>query len=98
MEFILGFSLMTRRKDSIFLVVDTLTNSANFIPVHTTFQVPEIARIFISDVVRLHGMPKRIISDRGSVFTRCFWTSFQEALGTQLNFSTSYHPETDGKT
>ena len=43
-------------------------------------------------------MPKKIISDRGSVFTGRFWTSFQEALGTQLNFSTTYHPETDGQT
>jgi transposase InsO family protein len=48
--------------------------------------------------MRLHGVPKKIISDRGSVFTGRFWTSFQEALGTQLNFSTAYHPETDRKT
>jgi transposase InsO family protein len=48
--------------------------------------------------VKLHGVPKRIISDQGSVFTRRFWMSFQEALGTQLNFSTAYHPETDGQT
>jgi transposase InsO family protein len=47
--------------------------------------------------VTLHGVPKRITSDRGSVFTGQFWTSFQEALGTQLNFSTVYHSETDGK-
>jgi transposase InsO family protein len=60
--------------------------------------VPEIARVFIREIVRLHGMPKRIISDRGSVFTRRFWMRFQEALGTQLNFSTPYHPKTDGKT
>jgi transposase InsO family protein len=43
-------------------------------------------------------MPKKIISDQGSVFTGRFWTSFQEALGTQLNFSTAYHPETDNQT
>jgi hypothetical protein len=98
MDFIVGFHLMTRRHDSIFMVVDTLTKSAHFIPVRTTYQAPDIARVFISDIVRLHGMPKRIISDRGSVFTGCFWTSFQEALGTQLNFSTTYHPEIDGKT
>jgi transposase InsO family protein len=48
--------------------------------------------------VRLHGVPKKIISDRGLVFTGRFWTSLQEALGTQLNFSTAYHPETDGQT
>jgi transposase InsO family protein len=71
---------------------------AHFIPVCTMYQAPNIARVFISEIVRLHGVPKKIISDRGSVFTKRFWTSFQEALGTQLNFSTVYNPETDGKT
>jgi hypothetical protein len=66
--------------------------------VHMTYQAPDIARVFFSKIVRLHGMPKKIISDRGSVVTGRFWTSFQEALGTQLNFSIAYHPETDGQT
>ena len=61
-------------------------------------QAPKIARVFIDEIVRLHGVPRKIISDRGALFTRRFWTSFQEALGTQLNFSTTYHPETDGQT
>jgi hypothetical protein len=64
----------------------------------TTYQALDIARFFINVIVRLHGVPKRIISDQGSVFTGRFWTSFQEALGTQLNISTMYHPETDGQT
>jgi hypothetical protein len=98
MDFIVGLSLTTRRHDSIFVVVDTLMKSAHFIPVRMTYQAPDIARIFVSKIVRLPGVPKRIISDRGSVFTGRFWTSSQEALGTQLNFSTTYHPETDGKT
>jgi hypothetical protein len=98
MDFIVVFPLMTRRHDSIFVVVDTLTKSSHFIPVHTTYQAPDIAIFFISEIVRMHGMPKRIISDRGSVFTGLFWTSFQEALGTQLNFSTAYHRETDMQT
>jgi hypothetical protein len=68
MEFIVGFSLTARRHDSIFMVVDTLTKSAHFIPVRTMYQAPNIARFFISEIVRLHGMPKRIISDRGSMF------------------------------
>ena len=71
---------------------------AHLIPVRTTYQAPDLARVFISEIVRLHGVPKKIISDRGSVVTGRFWTSFQEALGTQLNFSTAYHPETDGQT
>jgi hypothetical protein len=98
MDFIVGFPLMTKRHDSIFIVVDSLTKSVHFISMRTTYQSPDIARVFISEIVKLHGMPKRIISDRGLVFTRRFWMSFQEALGTQLNFNTAYHPEIDEKT
>jgi hypothetical protein len=60
-----------------------------------TYQALDIARVFIGEIMRLHGVPKRIISNRGLVFTRRFWTSFQETLETQLNFSTAYHPEID---
>ena len=89
---------MARKHDSIFVVVETLTKSAHFIPIRTTYQAPDIAIVFISEIMKLHGMPKRIISDRGLVFTGRFWTSFEEALGTQLNFSTAYHPKTNGQT
>jgi hypothetical protein len=98
MDFIVGLPLTARRHDSIFVVVDTLMKSPHFIPMRTTYQELDIARVFISEIVRLHGMPKKIISDRGSMFTGRFWKSFQEALGTQLNFSTMYHPETDRQT
>jgi hypothetical protein len=96
MDFNFGLPLMARRHDSIFVVVYTLMKSDHFIPVHVAYQALDIDRVFISDIVRLHGVPKNIISDRGLVFTGRIWTSFQEALGTQLNFSTVYHPETDG--
>jgi hypothetical protein len=69
MDFIVGLPLMTRRHDSIFVVVDTLTKSTYFIPMCTTYQAPDITRIFVIKIVRLHGVPKRIIFDRGSVFT-----------------------------
>jgi hypothetical protein len=69
MDFIVGLPLTARRHDSIFVVVDTLTKSAHCIPMCTTYQAPDIARVFISEIVRLHGVPKRIISNRGSVFT-----------------------------
>ena len=98
MDFIVSFPLKARRHDLIFIVVDTLKKSAHFIPMDMMYQAPYIARFFISEIVRLHGMPKRIIFNQGLVFTRQFWTSFQEALGTQLNFSTAYYPETDGQT
>jgi hypothetical protein len=88
----------TRRLDSLFVAVDTLTKSAHFIPMRTTYQAPNIAIVFISEIVRLHSMPKRVISNRGLVFTGRFWIIFQDALETQLNFNTMYHSETDGKT
>ena len=72
MDFIVGLRLTARRHDLIFVVVDTLTKSSHFISVRMMYQAPDIARVFISDIVRLHGMPKRIISDRGSVFTGRF--------------------------
>jgi hypothetical protein len=70
MDFIVGFPLTERRHNSIFVVVDKLKKSAHFILVHMMYQELDIARVFISDIVRFHGMPKRIISNRGSVFTR----------------------------
>ena len=96
MDFIVGLPLMERRHDSISVVVDTMTKSDHFIPIRTMYQAPDIVRFFISEIVRLHGMPKKIIYDQGLVFTGRFWMSFQEALGNQLNFSTAYHPENDG--
>ena len=81
MDFIVGLPLTARRHDSIFVVVDTLTKSAHFILVRTTYQAPDIAIIFICEMVRLHGVPKKNISDRGSVFTGRFWDEFPRGLG-----------------
>jgi hypothetical protein len=69
MDFIVGFPLTTRRHGSIFVVLDTLTKSAHFIHVCTMYQAPNIDRVFIGEIVRLYGMPKRIIYDQGSMFT-----------------------------
>ena len=98
MDFIVALSITPIIHDSIFFIVDTLTKSAHFIPVKTTYQAPDIAKVFINEIVILHGVRRKIIFDRGSMFTGRFWTSFQAALGTQLNFSTTYHPKTDGQT
>jgi hypothetical protein len=69
MDFIVGLPLTARRHDSIFLVVDTLMKSAHFIPMCTIYPAPDIVRVFISEIMRLHRIPKNIISDQGSVFT-----------------------------
>jgi hypothetical protein len=82
MEFIVGLSLMARRHDSIFVVFDTLMKSAHFIHVRMMYQAPDIARVFVNEILRLLGIPKRIIFDRESMFTGRFWTSFQEDFPT----------------
>jgi hypothetical protein len=97
MEFIIRFPPTTWNHASISMVVDTMMKSAHFIPIHTTYQAQDITRVFINEIVILHEVPRRIIPDQGSMFTRHFWTNFQEALGPQMNFSTMYHPEIDGK-
>eukprot|EP00253_Pinus_taeda_P029424 PITA_29424 len=79
-------------------LVDKLTKSAHFIPVRDTYDVADVARVFINEIIRFHGVPKKIISNRDSRFTSRFWTCMQTTLGTQLNLSTAYHPETDGQT
>jgi hypothetical protein len=95
MDFIVGLPLTERRHDSFFLVVDTLMKSAHFILVCTTYHAPNIARVFVNKIVRLHIVPVKDYIR--SMFNKRFWTSFQEDLRTQMNFSIAYHPETDGK-
>ncbi|MCO5568852.1 hypothetical protein L7F22_022553 [Adiantum nelumboides] len=75
-----------------------LTKVAHLIPVKTTYTASDISRVFIKEIFRLHGLPKRIISDRDSKFTSKFWTSLFQAIGTQLCFSIAYHTQTDGQT
>ncbi|KAK1613818.1 hypothetical protein QYE76_019335, partial [Lolium multiflorum] len=98
MDFITGLPKSSRGNDSIWVVVDRLTKVAHFIPVKTTYQGPKLAELYISRIVSLHGTPKSIVSDRGSQFTSRFWQKVHEGLGTRLNFSTAYHPQTDGHT
>ena len=98
MDFIVGFPLTSLRHNAMLVVVDKLTKSSHFIPVRDTYDVTNVAKVFINEIVRLHGVPKKMISDRDPKFTSRFWTSMQSALGTQLNLSSAYHPETDGQT
>jgi hypothetical protein len=76
--------------------VDRLTKSAHFLPVKTTYNVAKLTEIYIEEIVRLHGVPSSIISDRNPKFTSHFWRALHEALGTELRLSSAYHPQTDG--
>lgn len=77
--------------------MDRWTKSARFIPVKCTYSAEDYARIFLDKIVCHHGIPLSIISDRGAQFTSIFWRSFQKGLGSTMKFSTTFHPQTDGK-
>jgi hypothetical protein len=72
--------------------------ASKIIDTFETYQGQNLAELYISRIVSLHGVPKRIISDRGSQFTSRFWESLHRALGTNLSFSTAFHPQTGGQT
>ena len=79
------------------VVVDRLTKSAHFLPVRTDYSLDKLTELCIKEIVQLHGIPISIISDRDPRFTSRFWGKLQEALGTRLNFSTAFYPQTDGQ-
>nr|GEZ20035.1 reverse transcriptase domain-containing protein [Tanacetum cinerariifolium] len=83
--------------DIIWVIMDRLTKSAQFLPMHEDYKMDGLARLYLNETVARHGVPISIISDRDSRFTSRFWQSMQEALGTRLDMSTAYHPQTDGK-
>jgi transposase InsO family protein len=78
--------------------VDRLTKVAHFIPVKTTYSGSQLAKLYMSRIVCLNGVTKKIVSDRGTQFTSKFWERLHETLDTQLRFSSAYHPQTDGQT
>jgi hypothetical protein len=97
MDFITSLPL-ARNCDSIFVVVDRFSKMAHFIGTRMDVTAEDVADLFLREVVRHHGLPKRIVSDRDPKFTSKFWTSLFEYLGTSLKLSTAAHPETDGQT
>jgi len=98
MDFIVGLPRTQKGNDSIWVIVDRLTKVAHFIPVKTTYRGDKYAQLYVDHILRLHGVPRRIVSDRGPQFTSRFWKSLQALLGTKLDFSSAYHPQTDGQT
>ncbi|KAI3819010.1 hypothetical protein L1987_12832 [Smallanthus sonchifolius] len=98
MDFITKLPRTSSGHDSIWVIIDRLTKSAHFLPIREDYRVEKLARIYIDEIVGRHGIPLNIISDRDSRFTSRFWQSLQSALGTRLELSTAYHPQTDGQT
>ncbi|GJX06905.1 putative reverse transcriptase domain-containing protein [Tanacetum coccineum] len=92
MDFISKLPRTRNGHDAIWVIVDRLTKSDQFLPIREDFKMYRLARLYLNEIVARHGVPISIISDRDSRFTSRFWQSMQEILGTQLDMSTAYHP------
>ncbi|KAA0036674.1 pol protein [Cucumis melo var. makuwa] len=97
MDFITGLPKTLKGYTVIWVVVDRLTKSAHFVPEKSTYTASKWGQLYMTEIVRLHGVPVSIISDRDARFTSKFWKGLQLALGTRLDFSTAFHPQTDGQ-
>ncbi|KAJ9542547.1 hypothetical protein OSB04_029053 [Centaurea solstitialis] len=97
MDFVTKLPRTPKGYDTIWVIVDRLSKSAHFLPMKETYSMERLARLYIAEIVRLHGTPVSIVSDRDARFTSTFWQSFQREMGTRVNLSTAYHPQTDGQ-
>jgi hypothetical protein len=92
MDFITGLPRTNKQHDSIMVVVEKLTKAAHFVSVKTTHTTTNIAEIFMKEIARLHGIPRTIVSDRDTKLNSNFRRGLFKGFGTNINFSTTYHP------
>ena len=85
-----------RGSDAIWVIVDRLTKTAHFLPMRVSDSIDTMSRLYLREIVKIHGVPVSIVSDRDPRFTSQFWQSLQSALVTQLLFSMAFHPQNDG--
>ena len=97
MDFVTGLPRTRRQHDAIWVIVDRLTKSTYFLPASNDDPLDKLAILYVEEIVRLHGVPISIVSDRDPRFTSKFWSSLRDAMGTRLHFSTTFHPQTDGQ-
>jgi hypothetical protein len=98
MGFVVGLPRTPKGNDSVWVIVDRLTKVAHFVPVKTWYTTEKLAELYVEHILRLHGTPRSIVSDRGPQFVSKFWQSFHKLMGTTLNYSTTFHPQTHGQT
>ena len=97
MDFVTHLPRTQQRHDTVWVIVDRLTKSTHFLAVRMTFALKRFRWLYIQEIVRLHGVPVSIVSDRDPRFTAHFWKSFQKSIGTRLTMSTAFHPQTNGQ-
>jgi hypothetical protein len=95
-DFVSGLPMGKKGNDAIWVIVDRLMKSALFLPMKIMDSVDKLAKLYVNEVVRLHGVPMSIVTNRDPRFTSRLWLSLQRALGTKLNLSATFHPQTDG--
>ena len=98
MDFIIGLPRSTKGMNAIWVIVDRLMKSAHFLAMKNHSSLDQLAELYVNTIVRLHGVPSSIVSDRDTRYQSTYWKELQKALGTKLNFSTAFHPTTDGQT
>ena len=92
MDFIVGLPKTSKGFDSVWVIVDRLTKSAHFLPVKTIYPMIQYAKMYLARIMSLHGVPKTIVSDRGTQFVSSFWKHLHTSLGTKLLYSIAFHP------
>ena len=97
MDFVTHLPWVSRKHDAVWVIVDRLTNSAHFLAMWITFTLEEFYRLYIREIVRLHGVQVSIVSDQDPRFTAHFWKSFQGSMGTQLMMSIAFHIQIEGQ-
>ena len=97
MDFVTHLPWTPWRHEALWVIVDQLTKSAHFLAMQMTFTLEEFCRLYIREIIRLHGVPVFIVSDKDPIFTAQFWKSYQKAMGTRLIMSTAFHPQTDDR-
>ncbi|GJU22961.1 reverse transcriptase domain-containing protein [Tanacetum coccineum] len=97
MDFVTKLPRISNGHDTIWVIMDRLTKSAHFLPMHEDYKMDRLSRLYLNEIFSRHGVPISIISDRDSRFTSRFWQLRKEALRARLDMSMAYHPQTDGQ-
>ena len=96
MDFVIGLPRTPQSKDSVWVIVDRLMKSAHFLAIKITDSIIALSKLYVKEIMRLHGVPLSIVSDGDPRFTSQFWQSLQKALGTKIRLSSAFHPQTNG--